>query len=405
MSPTLNQGRPRANEPSEAELLRRVADIAPLVQPYLAWQEANRRMAPEVFEALSDAGLFALWKPRAVGGYETEPVVALKVFEAVARIDASLGWAVANQDGIDTIAGTVLQAEGALEILADSGRPISGAWSPPGVAVATSGGYQVTGRWPFASLCHYAQAFTGMTIVHDDGGPRMWPDGSPVMMVVFTPDTGAKIVDTWNTMGMRGTGSNDIEMSDEFVPEAHAWIVSPTDIDADGPLSGPLYGLFPWLPIASLAPVGLGIVQAAIDNLVELAKAKTPAYTVRSLRDRDITQAAMGRAHAQLSAARAYAHSSVEAVYEARLSGRKPSLAEGLEVQLATCNALETGQKVTELVNTVAGTSGFREEHNFEQLFRDSHTVGHHAFGAAARYESVGQILLGLQTDWGFLQL
>jgi alkylation response protein AidB-like acyl-CoA dehydrogenase len=362
-------------------------------------------MAPEVFEALSDAGLFALWKPRAVGGYETEPIIALKVFEAVARIDASLGWAVANQDGIDTIAGTVLQAESALEMLADPKRPISGAWSPPGVAFATSGGYRVTGRWPFASLCHYAQSFTGMTMVHGDDGPRMWPDGSPVMMVVFTPDTGAKIVDNWNTMGMRGTGSSDVEMSDEFVPERHAWIVSPTDIDTDGPVSGPLYGLFPWMPIASLAPIGLGIAQGAIDHLGDLAKAKTPAYTMRNLRDRDLTQAAMGRAHALLSAARAYVHSSVEAVYEARLSGRKPSVAEGLEVQLATCNALEAGQKVTELVNTVVGTSGFREEHRFEQLFRDSHTIGHHAFGAPARYESVGQILLGLQTDWAFLQL
>ena len=166
-----------APTPSEDELLHRVEELAPLIRAHVEWQESNRRMAPEVFDALSQSGMFALWKPRAVGGYETHPVTALKVFEALSRIDASVGWAVANQDGVDTMTGAVLDAPGALEMLADPKLPVSGASFPPGVARRVDGGYVVSGRWPFSSTCHYAQALMGLAILHDDDGPVIGPDG------------------------------------------------------------------------------------------------------------------------------------------------------------------------------------------------------------------------------------
>ena len=93
--------------------MRRVDELAPLIRDHVDWQEAHRRMAPEVFDALARSGMFSLWKPRAVGGYETHPVTGLKVFEALSRIDASVGWAVANQDGIDSLAGALLEAPAA----------------------------------------------------------------------------------------------------------------------------------------------------------------------------------------------------------------------------------------------------------------------------------------------------
>ena len=138
-----------AGAPSEEDLLDRVAALRPVVELHRAWAEANRRMATEVFIALRDAGMFALWKPQAVGGFETDPVTALKVFEALASIDGSVGWAVANQDGLDTMTGAVLVSSGALEMLADPLLPVSGASFPPGRARSVDGGYLVNGRWLF----------------------------------------------------------------------------------------------------------------------------------------------------------------------------------------------------------------------------------------------------------------
>ena len=254
----------RTTAPSEVELLGRVADLAPVIAGSLAWAEANRRMAPEVYEALSGAGMFALWKARAVGGYETDPVTALKVFEALATLDASVGWAVANQDGIDTMAGAVLGTEGALEAMADPNAPISGASFPVGVARRDDGGYRITGRWAFSSTCHYAQTYMGDVSLHDDNGPVLNDYGFPVRMLVFTRSAEVQIVETWRTMGMRGSGSHDIAMDNVFIPDHLAGVVGRGGVTADGPFSGPLFAMVPWLPIATSGPIGLGIAAGRL---------------------------------------------------------------------------------------------------------------------------------------------
>jgi len=391
--------------PSEEELLRRVDELAPLIRDHVDWQEAHRRMAPEVFDALARSGMFSLWKPRAVGGYETHPVIALKVFEALSRIDASVGWAVANQDGVDTMTGAVLDGPGALEILADPRLPVSGASFPPGVAHRVDGGYVVSGRWPFSSTCHGAQALMGVAVLHDENGPVTGPGGLPVRLLVYSKDDlDAKIVEgSWRTMGMRGSGSNDIAMHDVFIANRHAEIMGRNGITTEGPFSGPLYAMTPWLSIATSGPVGLGIAEAAIDALGELASTKTPNHTTRALRDRDHTQAVMGRCRAIVNGARIYLHTSVERVYDARSAGRKPNKAAHLDVQLATCAALEAGPQVVQMVHEVVGSSGFREGLHFQQLLRDSHTIGQNTFASTVRYEACGQVLLGMPTDWGLL--
>ncbi|HZI38454.1 MAG TPA: acyl-CoA dehydrogenase family protein, partial [Acidimicrobiia bacterium] len=385
-------------------LMERVRQVEPVIVEHRAWQEENRRMAPEVFDALSAAGLWAIYKPVELGGLECNPGIALSIFEEISRIEPSVGWAVANQAGIDTF-GTVLPEEGAKDAYADPGRPVAGAWFPPGQATPVEGGYQVTGRWQFASTCHYAQYLTGMTMIVDDGEPRIGPDGSPVMMVVFFPPEEAQIVDTWHTMGMRGTGSHDIGVRQIFVPDRRSWIVGPVSVERSGPYASPFYNAFPWLSFSCLGPVGLGIGQAAVDELIRLAGEKTPSYTARSLRDRETAQSNVARAQATIGAARAYLHQAVERIQRTAQAGRKPPLHEGIEVQLATCNALEAASKVVNLVHDTVGTSGIRQEHRFEQLYRDGRTISQHAFASLSRYESCGKVLFGLPSDWGFFYL
>ena len=391
-------------ETSEDVLMERVDQVEGVIGEHRAWQEANRRMAPEVFDALRAAGLWGIFKPVELGGIECDPVKALKVFEKMTEVEPSVGWAVANQAGID-IFGVVLPGEGAKEVYADPGRPVAGGWFPPGQATPVEGGYRVTGRWAFASTCHYAQYLTGMTMVVDGGESRTGPDGAPVLMVVFFPPEEAEIIDTWHTMGMRGTGSHDVSVHEIFVPDRHTWVLSPIAVDRSGPFRSRLYNAFPWLSFSCLGPVALGIGQAAIDGLIDLAGGKTPNYTATSLRNREVAQANVARAQATIGAARAYLHQAVETVHRAAQAGRRPTLQEGVQVQLATCNALETCSRVINLVHDTVGTSGIRQEHRFEQLYRDGRTISQHAFASLSRYESCGKVLFGLPSDWGFFYL
>jgi alkylation response protein AidB-like acyl-CoA dehydrogenase len=360
-------------------------------------------MAPEVFEALSQAGFFALWKPRAVGGYETDAVTALKIFEALSKIDASVGWAVANQDGLDTMVGAVLGPDGAIEILADPLLPISGGAAPPGKALRVDGGYVINGRWPFSSTCHYAQSYIGLALLHDDNGLVTGADGQPTGLLVFSQSPEVQIIDTWRTLGMRGSGSHDIAMTDLFIPERHAGVMRRTGVATEGPFSGPLYAMTPYLSIATSGPVGLGIAEAAIELFADLATKKTPNYLTHRLDTRQNTQSTMGRCRAIVNSARAYLHQSVEAVYAARQSGVKPTMEQGVDVQLSTCAALEAGARVTELIHDVIGSSGFQEAQPFEQLMRDSDTISQNAYASTARYEACGQTLLGQQPGWAIL--
>ena len=385
-------------------LMERVHEVEAVIAAHRAWQEENRRMAPEVFEALRVAGLWGIFKPAELGGWERDPVTGLKIFEQLSRIEPAVGWAVANQAGFD-IFGVMLPAEGAKEVYGDAGRPVAGGYFPPGQATPVEGGYLVTGRWGFASTCHYAQYLTGMTAVVDHGEPRPGPDGSPVMMVVYFPPEAAEIIDTWHTMGMRGTGSHDISVRDVFVPHRHTWIMSPIGVDRSGPFKSALYNGFPWIAFSCLGPVALGIGQAAIDELIRLASEKRPSYTATSLRDREVAQANVARAQATISAARAFLHQAVDRVHRTSKVGMRPSLEEGIAVQLAACNALEAGAEVVNLVHDTVGTSGICQEQRFEQLYRDGRTISQHAFASLSRYESCGKVLLGLQSDWRFFYL
>src|SRR5919202_1606874 len=102
--------------------------------------------------------------------------------------------------------------------------------------------------------------------------------GNPVQRFMFLPANQATILDTWHTLGMRGTGSDDVVVSDLFIPERHTALFAPLEKPGTA-YRGPLYRLTIWVPVALLAPPALGVARAAIDDLIALARTKTPSYT------------------------------------------------------------------------------------------------------------------------------
>src|SRR4051794_29564630 len=105
---------------SEQVLIERLRRLEPLIRRSGAWAEENCRMHPELFEALSEAQLFSVWKPAALGGLELDPLTGLRIFEEAARIEPAVGWTLANQNGIDTFAGSMLPEAGATEVVSDA---------------------------------------------------------------------------------------------------------------------------------------------------------------------------------------------------------------------------------------------------------------------------------------------
>jgi alkylation response protein AidB-like acyl-CoA dehydrogenase len=266
------------------------------------------------------------------------------------------------------------------------------------------GGYRLSGQWPYVSGAHDAHWFLFLPFIMDGDQPRRNDQGIPLQRWTFLPAEQATILDTWYTLGMCGTGSHDVAVTDLFIPERRTAPVAP--LEQPGPAyQGPLYRLTIWPPIALLAPPALGVARAAIDDLIEMAGKKTPRYTAATMKDRQVVQRQVAEATASLGAGRAFLHETFQANWAAASEGTPIALENKLNMQLATTYAVQAAAKAVDLVHEAAGASGIRTQYRFQRYFRDIHTMTQHAFTSASRYESVGALMLGTQSDWPFFGL
>jgi len=211
----------------------------------------------------------------------------------------------------------------------------------------------------------------------------------------------ARIVDNWSTLGMRGTGSHDVAVSELRLPARRTALLAPLEQPARA-YQGPLYRLTVWLPISLLAPTTLGIARAAIDDLVTLGRSKTPTYTASSLSRRQVAQRQVAEAESTLSAGRAFLYETFGKIWAAAVDGSPITLEHKMKMQLAATHSVMCAAKAVDLVHAAAGTSAIRNAKRFQQYFRDVHTLTQHAFVSACRYESVGALMFGVESDWGF---
>jgi len=288
--------------------------LAPQIRASAEESERARRLSLPVVEALAQAGLFRLWIPRALGGEETDPMTLVRVIEEVSRADGAAGWCLAIGGEYGAFGG-YLPANAAREIYGSDPRVITGgAFRPFGQAVVMDGGYRVTGRWPLGSGCQHCAWIVGGCRILDGDQPHLRADGTPAMRILFFPAAACEIIDTWHSIGQRGTGSHDYAVADLFVPTGRSWSFREPPVQP-----GPLYAL-PTIALfaAVLAAVPLGIARHAIDILMELAEAKIASRSRRVLREDATMQADLGRAEAILRSGRAFLY---EALGEAPLGG------------------------------------------------------------------------------------
>jgi alkylation response protein AidB-like acyl-CoA dehydrogenase len=201
-------------------------------------------------------------------------------------------------------------------------------------------------------------------------------------------------------MGMRGTGSNDVAVTDVLVPIARTFPIKP-EFTPGSHYKGPLYR-FPLIgTVASnLPPLLLAVARQAIGEVSTLAQTKVPVGRSTSLRERASTQAKLAQAEAILRAGRLLLYNTLSDTWQATLAGDTLSLRQKADVLLAMTHVVSSAAKAVELMHSIAGTSGIYMKCPLERYFRDVQVLRHHAFGAETRYETVGQVYLGLPPDF-----
>jgi alkylation response protein AidB-like acyl-CoA dehydrogenase len=355
-----------------------------------------------VLAALLDAGLFRLLLPRGLGGSELDPVTFARVIETVARADGSAAWCLCQASGC-SMAAAYLRPEVAAAVFGRDPRAIL-AWGPGPAAraVAADGGYRVTGRWSFASGARHATWLGGYApIVEPDGAPRRRPDGRPEGRTMLFPAGQAKLHDVWQVIGLRGTGSDDFEVADLFVPHAHT-------IARDDPAERHAPGLLYCFPISSLyasgfAGVALGVARSMLDAFVTLARTKTPRGFARPLAESGVIQAQVGLAEGRLGSARVFLLDSLAEVWREASRTGQVTLDQRVRIRLAATYAIQQAKEVANAVYDAAGATAIFEDGAFERRFRDIHAVTQQVQGRQAHFETVGQFLLGLPPDTTFM--
>jgi indole-3-acetate monooxygenase len=375
--------------PMDAEgILTAARALAPHVASAADRIETGRCLPRDVVSAMQRAGIFRMAMPRAWGGPELDLLAQLRAIEAVARLDGSVGWcAMIGCDG--GYVSAYLDQAVARALWADLDAPTAFVAHPRGRAVPVAGGYRVSGRWPFASGCQHSTWLASGCLVLEDGAPRLAPTGQPEVRICVLPAEACAIIDTWQTTGVRGSGSHDYTVRDRFVPEEHTF-----PLGAPSRRPGPLY-LWPMTFVLKLSGVALGIAQHALDTLVAAAEG-TATSRGTSLRDEVYAQVAIAEAEALVGSARSYVVETVAALWEAVEAGSPPARPVRTRARLAMTHAFRTCVAAVDRCYEAGGSASLYVPSPLDRCLRDIHTINQHVLVSAKTYEVAGRQFFGL---------
>jgi alkylation response protein AidB-like acyl-CoA dehydrogenase len=384
-----------------SDFLARARALGPEIDACAETIERERRIPPALLDALLDGCFYRMLLPRAYGGAELDPLSYGKVIEEIAKHDASVAWCLGQASGC-TMASAFLAPAVAQEIFGRDPRAVL-AWGPgPGRAVAVAGGYRVTGKWSFASGGRHATWFGCQSqVVEADGTPRRRPNGSPVMRTMLVRAEQVEMTDIWDVIGLRGTASDAFAITDVFVPEAFSFT---RDDQSERQHQRPLYALpSNSLYATSFSSVALGIARTTLDAFLELCREKSPRGFKGLLRDNAVIQSQLAHSEARWQAARLLLHTTLAEVWPEIEQANAATLDQRMRIRLAGTFAIGEATAVVDTAYHAAGATAIFASSPYERRFRDIHTVAQQVQGRASHFETVGQHMLGLETDTFFL--
>jgi alkylation response protein AidB-like acyl-CoA dehydrogenase len=379
---------------AENEHIARARGLVPLLSEAAPRIEAARELPPDVVDAMHAARMFRLLVPRSLGGVELTPSVYVQVVEQIARGDGSAAWCMNQQSGC-SMSAAYLEPAAARRIFGGERDALAWGQTPGAKAVRVEGGWRLTCHGSFASgNRHCTWLGAHVPTFEADGTPCHDPDGRRTERTMLFPRSAARITDTWQVVGLRGTGSDDYEVNELFVPDAHSFA---RDRAEERRESGPLYRFSTLMIYASgFAAVALGLGRAVLDEFVKLAREKTQALAPRPMRENAAVQGLIGAADATLRSTRCWLLQTLRDAEDGiRLRG-EPTLEERVAIRQAATFAITRAREMVNAVYHEAGSTAIFERFTIERRFRDINTVSQQLQGRSAHLETVGQHILGM---------
>jgi alkylation response protein AidB-like acyl-CoA dehydrogenase len=377
-------------------ILDAVHDMAQAIAARAGEIEAARRLPPDLVTELTAAGCFGMLRPPSHGGAGVDLAMSMRVYEALSRADASVGWTVAIGAGcwLDLV-GLPRSTFDAV-FADDPDVKVGGGINPAGVAVPADGGYRVTGRWAFVSGCQHCDWIYGNCIEEGASGNGDMP---PLRIALFRAGE-VEIEDTWSVSGLCGTGSHDVVAENVFVPADRTFAL----LSAEPCLDDPLVRIpLPSPYVLQMASGALGIAQGAIDDILALATDKVPLFAGASLAANALFQNQLGEADARLRAARALLYAEAAEAWATALA-RDPFTPEHrARIRASGVWAADTAAAVVDMAYRAGGGSSLYRSSPLQRRFRDIHALTQHFLVKLDSLTTVGAVMAGQEVDTTFL--
>lgn len=385
-----------------AEIVERVAALAPQIRAKAPRIERDRRLDDELIELLAEAGVLKLRVPARYGGHEVDMRTLVSAITELGTADGSVAWTVAVWSICSWLVG-LFPDEVQDEVFAVPDARICGLLSPTGTAVPTDGGYVVNGRWAFntGSLHSHWNVLIAMAPTPD--GQSQWP----IMAIAPMSDLG--IVDDWHTSGLRGTGSVTTVAEDLFVPAARALPMPAllheqyaSRINAESSVyRGPL------LPTACMSVTGtaLGLARAAKANLFERLPNRKITYTAYEHQtDAPITHLQVADAQMKLDEAEFHAYRAAATLDRKNASSEPWTVQERALIRLDASSTCRLAREAIGVYGTASGASSIYDNVPMQRIERDIHVINLHAIlHPNTNLELYGRLLCGLEPNTLYL--
>jgi alkylation response protein AidB-like acyl-CoA dehydrogenase len=344
----------------------------------------------DMIARLKQTGVYRAGTPQRFGGDALAPGAFLQMIERIAVADGSTAWVASFGSANVYLAALPLETQA--QIYADGPDQVfAGGLFPVQPGQPAEGGWRVNGTWKFASGCKGAD-WLGVGI--GVGSPSA---GKP-RTAVFRPHQ-VEIVENWNVVGMQGTGSHDLRVTDQFVPEAWTFVRG-----GEPTVDEPLYR-YPTIAYAAqvLAVVNLGLARAALDVVNQMSGGRKTTTGAPQLADRAYYRIELAKAEAQLRSARAFFYDTTNEVWHSILAGNPVTPEQVSLLRLSATQIAREGADVVHRAYRLGGTAAIYRTHPLQRLLRDSMVVTQHAFLAEGNFDGAGAVFVGVPPMPGFL--
>jgi alkylation response protein AidB-like acyl-CoA dehydrogenase len=383
------------------ELVRRAAELGPVLRANAQAAEQNRRLSVEMLEGLGGSGLLRMRVPRRYGGYESDTRTVTEVLAELARGDGSTAWTASVWLISSWMVGLFPEAV-CDEVFADPDVRISGILSPGAVAVPTDGGYLVNGRWSFNTGAQQSDWNVNAAV-------RPTPDGQHEPVMVLFPMSDLQVIDDWHTTGMRASGSVTTVADNVFVPAERVLPVGPV-IGGVHPLqqdpAAPMWRA-PFLPIActTVGAVAYGLAQAARDAFLTRLPGRKITYTDYTEQNTaPLTHHQIADATTRIDEAGFHILRTADRIDTKATTGQPWTLDERATARLDLGATCRRAKEATDLLAGASGGTSLQLDVPIQRIERDIKALNLHAImHPDTNYELYGRVTCGLTPNTQYL--